>query len=104
MTSWIPQGASGFVARESIEVSNVTVPSQAFGKHADSSWHFNDRSQPSFKSVGVVTNSNVTLIDDISGVLGLGFPRLSEIYASTPNGVYFACEVDAFEPIDCCGL
>lgn len=41
-TSWIPQGASGFVARESVEVSNVTVPSQAFGEHADSSWHFND--------------------------------------------------------------
>ncbi|KAN0092782.1 hypothetical protein V8E55_003566 [Tylopilus felleus] len=60
--------ASGFVARESIEVSNVTVPSQAFG---------------------VVTNSNVTLVDDVSGILGLGFPRLSEIYAVTPNAPPF---------------
>ncbi|KAF8135033.1 acid protease [Boletus edulis] len=56
--------------RESIEVSNVTVPSQAFG---------------------VVTNSNVTLIDDVSGILGLGFPRLSEIYVAAPNGACFMC-------------
>lgn len=54
--------------------------------------------------IGVVTNSNVTLIDDISGVLGLGFPRLSEIYASILNGAYFVCEVDASEPIGGCGL
>ncbi|KAF8553950.1 acid protease [Imleria badia] len=60
--------ASGFVARESIEVSNVTVPGQAFG---------------------VVTNSNVTLTDEVSGVLGLGFPRLSEIYAATPDAPPF---------------
>ncbi|KAI9566758.1 acid protease [Boletus coccyginus] len=60
--------ASGFVARESIEVSNVTVAGQAFG---------------------VVTNSNVTLTDDVSGVLGLGFSRLSEISAVTPNAPPF---------------
>jgi len=60
--------ASGFVAREALEVSNVTAPNQAFG---------------------VVTNSNVTLNDEVSGVLGLGFPRLSEIYAATANATPF---------------
>lgn len=39
--------------------------------------------------IGVVTNSNVTLIDEVSGVLGLGFPRLSEIDAATPNGAWY---------------
>ncbi|EGN99165.1 hypothetical protein SERLA73DRAFT_54203, partial [Serpula lacrymans var. lacrymans S7.3] len=38
---------------------------------------------------GVVTNSNVTMDDQISGVLGLGFPRLSEIYYSTSNATPF---------------
>ncbi|KAF9223433.1 acid protease [Gyrodon lividus] len=60
--------ASGFVAGEAVEVSNVTVPNQAFG---------------------MVTNSNVTLNDEVSGVLGLGFPRLSEIYAATANATPF---------------
>ncbi|KIJ62783.1 hypothetical protein HYDPIDRAFT_113882 [Hydnomerulius pinastri MD-312] len=61
-------GATGFVAREAVEVSNVTVPNQAFG---------------------VVTNSNVTLDDEVSGILGLGFPRLSEIYVATANATPF---------------
>ncbi|EGO24734.1 hypothetical protein SERLADRAFT_390458, partial [Serpula lacrymans var. lacrymans S7.9] len=60
--------ASGFVARESIYFANVTAHDQAFG---------------------VVTNSNVTMDDQISGVLGLGFPRLSEIYYSTSNATPF---------------
>ncbi|KIM56909.1 hypothetical protein SCLCIDRAFT_1219943 [Scleroderma citrinum Foug A] len=60
--------ASGFIARESISLSNVTVPNQAFG---------------------LVTESNVTLTDKISGVLGLGFPRLSEIYTTTANATPF---------------
>ncbi|EMD34064.1 hypothetical protein CERSUDRAFT_117574 [Gelatoporia subvermispora B] len=61
-------GASGFVARESIQVANMTVASQAFG---------------------VVTASNVTLNDEISGVLGLGFPRLSSISNSVVNATPF---------------
>ncbi|KAI5989635.1 acid protease [Pisolithus orientalis] len=60
--------ASGFIAREAIQISNVTAPNQA---------------------IGLVTNSNVTLVDKISGILGLGFPRLSEIYASTANATPF---------------
>ncbi|KAH7884705.1 acid protease [Phlebopus sp. FC_14] len=61
-------GAFGFVAREAVEVSNVTVSGQAFG---------------------LVTNSNVTLQDKVSGVLGLGFPRLSQIYATNANATPF---------------
>ncbi|KAL4062199.1 aspartic peptidase domain-containing protein [Scleroderma yunnanense] len=60
--------ASGFIARESIQLSNMTVPNQAFG---------------------LVTDSNITLTDKVSGVLGLGFPRLSEIYATIANATPF---------------
>ncbi|EIN09682.1 acid protease [Punctularia strigosozonata HHB-11173 SS5] len=60
--------ASGFVAREAISVANITVPDQAFG---------------------VVTESNVTMGSEVSGILGLGFPRLSNIAASTVNATPF---------------
>ncbi|KAF9237664.1 aspartic peptidase domain-containing protein [Melanogaster broomeanus] len=60
--------ASGFAAREAVEVSNVTALDQAFG---------------------MVTDSNITLNNQVSGVLGLGFPRLSEIYAATANATPF---------------
>jgi len=60
--------ASGFVARETVEIANLTVPNQA---------------------LGVVNSSNVTLNDQISGVLGLGFPRLSSISASVVNATPF---------------
>lgn len=61
-------GASGFVARETVEVSNVTVANQAFG---------------------VVTNSNTTLVSEVSGILGLGFSRQSEISARAANATPF---------------
>ncbi|KAH7927926.1 acid protease [Leucogyrophana mollusca] len=61
-------GASGFVARETFEVANVTMENQAFG---------------------VVTESNVTMDDDVSGILGLGFARLSQIYYTTTNATPF---------------
>ena len=35
-----------------------------------------------------MNSSNVTLNDDISGVLGLGFPRLSTISSLVTNGAY----------------
>ncbi|KAJ3517931.1 hypothetical protein NLJ89_g189 [Agrocybe chaxingu] len=50
--------ASGFVARETLELANITLANQTFG---------------------VVTESNVTLTDETSGIMGLGFPRLSSI-------------------------
>ncbi|KAI0734297.1 acid protease [Fomitopsis betulina] len=56
--------ASGFVARETVLLQNLTVPEQAFG---------------------LMNSSNVTLNDDISGVLGLGFPRLSTISSLVAN-------------------
>lgn len=40
-------------------------------------------------SVGVVTNSNITLVNEVSGILGLGFSRQSEIYAKAANGMWF---------------
>lgn len=61
-------GASGFVARETVKVANVTVANQAFG---------------------VVTDSNITLVNEVSGILGLGFSRLSEISASAVNATPF---------------
>ncbi|KAI0086145.1 aspartic peptidase domain-containing protein [Irpex rosettiformis] len=57
--------ATGFVALESIQVANMTVPQQA---------------------IGLVKSSNVTFNNDVSGVLGLGFPRLSRIFSSLANG------------------
>ncbi|KAG1747192.1 uncharacterized protein EDB91DRAFT_1048508, partial [Suillus paluster] len=38
---------------------------------------------------GVVTNSNITLVDEVSGILGLGFQRQSEISASATNATSF---------------
>lgn len=35
---------------------------------------------------GVVNSSNVTFSDDVSGILGLGFPRLSNIFKSLSTG------------------
>ncbi|KAJ8072519.1 hypothetical protein PM082_016078 [Marasmius tenuissimus] len=53
---------SGFVAKETITIGNMTVPQQAFG---------------------LITQSDVTLVDQVSGILGLGFPRLSTINRSS---------------------
>jgi hypothetical protein len=36
-------------------------------------------------TIGVVTDSNVSLTDQTSGIMGLGFPRLSSISDSGPN-------------------
>ncbi|KAJ6494796.1 aspartic peptidase A1 [Mycena vitilis] len=60
--------ASGFVARESVSLANMTLPDQVFA---------------------VVTDSNVTMLDDVSGILGLGFPRLSGIPSSVSNSTPF---------------
>ncbi|KAJ7127027.1 aspartic peptidase domain-containing protein [Mycena epipterygia] len=60
--------ASGFVARESVRLANVTLPDQVFA---------------------VVTESNVTMLDDVSGIMGLGFPRLSTISGSVTNSTPF---------------
>lgn len=36
---------------------------------------------------GLAMTSNVTFEDEVSGVLGLGFPRLSAIYNTVANGM-----------------
>ncbi|KAI0775198.1 acid protease [Trametes elegans] len=61
-------GAQGFVARESVSLANLTVAGQA---------------------VGLATDSNVKFTDQVSGVLGLGFPRLSSIANSAVNATPF---------------
>jgi len=60
--------ASGFVARESVQLANLTLPDQVFA---------------------VVTDSNVTMLDNVSGIMGLGFPRLSGIPSSVTNSTPF---------------
>ncbi|KAJ4477163.1 acid protease, partial [Lentinula aciculospora] len=60
--------AAGFVATESFHFSNLTVSNQAFA---------------------LISDSNVTMIDDISGILGLGFPRISTINATSTNSTPF---------------
>ncbi|KAI0034553.1 aspartic peptidase domain-containing protein, partial [Vararia minispora EC-137] len=55
---------SGFVARETVQLASLSVSQQAFG---------------------LANTSNVTLVDDVSGVLGLGFPRLSTIHSLAMN-------------------
>ncbi|KAF9066644.1 aspartic peptidase domain-containing protein [Rhodocollybia butyracea] len=60
--------ATGFVAKETLHLSNLTVPNQAFA---------------------LITNSNVSMIDDISGILGLGFPRISSINTTLTNSTPF---------------
>lgn len=50
--------ASGFVAQESISLGNFTVPQQDFG---------------------LMNSTNITFVDQVSGIFGLGFPRLSTI-------------------------
>jgi len=61
-------GVSGFVARESVLLANLTAENQVFG---------------------VVTQSNVSFVDQTSGILGLGFPRLSGISSSVTNSTPF---------------
>ncbi|KAI0359850.1 acid protease [Trametes cingulata] len=61
-------GAKGFVARESVSLANLTVANQAFG---------------------LATSSDVEFPDQVSGVLGLGFPRLSAIAHNAVNATPF---------------
>ncbi|KAH6913070.1 aspartic peptidase domain-containing protein [Coprinopsis sp. MPI-PUGE-AT-0042] len=56
--------ASGFLARETVEVSNLSMSEQVFG---------------------LVSESNVTFGDHTSGLLGLGFPELSSFTSNSTN-------------------
>ncbi|KAF8269569.1 aspartic peptidase domain-containing protein [Lactarius quietus] len=60
--------ASGFVAEETVTLGNFTVPQQAFG---------------------LVNSTNVSFVDQVSGILGFGFPRLSTIAHLTANATPF---------------
>lgn len=56
--------SSGFLASETIQLGNFSVSEQTFG---------------------LATHSNVSLDSKISGVLGMGFPRLSTFTSSVTN-------------------
>lgn len=60
--------ASGFVAQETVQLANLTIS----GQH-----------------IGLVVESNVTLTDQVSGILGLGFPRLSSISRAATAAPFF---------------
>ncbi|KAH9959623.1 aspartic peptidase domain-containing protein [Russula dissimulans] len=60
--------ASGFVAEEAINLGNITVPQQAFG---------------------LMGSTNVSFVDQVSGIFGLGFPRLSTIDHLVANATPF---------------
>jgi hypothetical protein len=77
-------GASGFVALEDVQVGNLTVPQQSFGAPLTQLLSYFRLSERPL--AGVVNSSSVSLRNDVSGVLGLGFPRLSRIFASLPDG------------------
>ena len=76
--------SSGYVARESVRVANLTVPDQAFGNASFPRCVLVDRL--TFVELGVVNETTVSFTDEISGILGLGFPRLSQIYNTTAHG------------------
>lgn len=82
LIAWLT-AASGFVARESVSLANMTLTDQVFGQ---------SQSLPAVlyspALVAVVTDSNVTMLDDVSGIMGLGFPRLSGIPSSVSNCAY----------------
>lgn len=75
------RGASGYVARETVQLANLTVASQAFGGEISSNL------MPRILQyiTAMITNSNLTFVDEISGIMGLGFPRLSSISNSVTN-------------------
>lgn len=60
--------ASGFVGKEEVTFANLSIPDQA---------------------LGLVSTTNVTLTDEITGILGLGFSRLSAISSSVNNSAPF---------------
>jgi hypothetical protein len=37
--------------------------------------------------IGLMNFTNVTFVDQVSGILGLGFPRLSKIHTLAANGM-----------------
>jgi hypothetical protein len=60
--------ASGFVAKETVTLGNFTIPQQA---------------------LGLVNSTNVTFVDEVSGIIGFGFPRLSTIAHLAANATPF---------------
>ncbi|THH09160.1 hypothetical protein EW145_g2211 [Phellinidium pouzarii] len=60
--------SSGFLAKETVQLNNFSIPNQV---------------------IGFVNATNVTLESEISGVLGMGFPRLSAFPSLISNSTPF---------------
>ncbi|KAF8526310.1 acid protease, partial [Hysterangium stoloniferum] len=60
--------ASGFVARETVRVGSIESAGQA---------------------LAMISSSNLTLGQSVSGILGLGFPHISRIASTVPNAEPF---------------
>ncbi|GJJ08689.1 hypothetical protein Clacol_002908 [Clathrus columnatus] len=65
---YYPKGASGFVAKETVQVDSLAMPNQ---------------------TLGLVNSTNVNLGPSVSGVFGLGFSRLSQISSLVPEASPF---------------
>jgi hypothetical protein len=68
-----------------VQLVDLVVDNQAFGEFfAD--WFIGVLFYLGHCPTGLVDTTNVTFDDRISGIMGLGFPRLSTIYQSVVNG------------------
>lgn len=70
-------------------IANLTIQNQAIGASShilSTAPLFLHLIFISTGNEGLVTQSNLTFVDDISGLLGLGFPRLSTINSLAVNG------------------
>lgn len=74
--------ASGFIAREKVDLGYLSIANQAFGQ----SWPQFLTLAPLNSCPGLMNSSNVSFVDQVSGIMGLGFPRLSTINAKASNG------------------
>jgi len=76
--------SSGFVAEEAIALGSFTVTQQAFGSR-----YFLLKHHFFFLNslIGLMNFTNVSFVDEISGIFGLGFPRLSRIRRFAADGM-----------------
>lgn len=76
--------SSGFLAEEFVQLENFSLPHQVIGKIR----LYCITGQFSDLIIGLVNTTNVTLTNQISGVLGMGFPRLSLFSSLAVNGMF----------------
>jgi hypothetical protein len=77
------------VAKETIKLANLSIPEQHFGAFHRAVVGLGWTHRGGLDHAGLITESNVTFIDQVSGILGLGFPRLSSISRRTNSTPFF---------------